>query len=95
VEVEEAHRRLAMLDHAENPWYPSYWRHIAEPGFTYIDPSLVLAEPYDLAARAALRLRYRVVALAGGLQAPALEDQHAAFTRGFDALEGVVEGTNA
>jgi hypothetical protein len=95
VEVEEAHRRLAMLDHPENPRYPSYWRYIAEPGFTYINPSLVLAEPYDLAAGAVLRLRYRIVALPGGLQAPALEDQHVAFTRGFDAPEGVVEGTDA
>jgi hypothetical protein len=59
------------------------------------NPSFVLAELYDLAAGAALRLRYRILALEGGLKAPALEDQHAAFTREFDAPEGVVEGTNA
>jgi hypothetical protein len=70
---------LAILDHPDNPRHPSYWRYIDEPGFSYINPSLVLAGPYDLAEGATLRLRYRLIVLDGAPDAAALADRHRAF----------------
>jgi hypothetical protein len=74
---------LAMLDHPDNLRYPSFWRYIDTPGFFYINPSPLLAEPYVLAPGALLRLRYRVLALEGDLDGAALDAQHAAFVRGL------------
>lgn len=81
---------VAMFDHPENPRHPSHWRYIDDPGFTYINPSLVLAEPFDLAPGATLRLRYRLLALDTPLDGAALDERHAAFAAGrwgIDALD--------
>lgn len=73
---------VVMFDHPENPRYPSHWRYIDDPGFTYINPSLVLAEPFDLAPGATLRLRYRLLARDTPLDGAALDAWHAAFAAG-------------
>lgn len=52
---------LAIFDHPANERHPSHWRCILEPGFGYINPSFVLAEPYVLDPGRMLRLRYRVL----------------------------------
>ena len=70
---------LTILDHPGNPRYPSYWRYIADPGFSYINPSLVLAEPYDLSPGASFRVRYRLLAADGAMDGAKLELAHEAF----------------
>lgn len=74
---------LVMMDHPENPRYPSHWRYIDDPGFTYINPSLVLAAPYDLAPGATLRLRYRILTLDGNIDTAATARRYAEYERGL------------
>lgn len=52
---------IAMFDHRDNPRHPTHWRCILEPGFGFINPAFVLAEPYALPAGESLTLRYRVL----------------------------------
>ena len=85
VDVAGQRSALAMLDHPENPRYPSHWRYIDDPGFFYINPSLVLVEPYDLATGEVLRLRYRIIVTDGSLDGAALDAQHLAFVKGGEA----------
>lgn len=70
---------LTMFDHPDNPRYPNHWRCIMTPGFGYINPSLVLAEPFILSAGERFDLRYRVLVHDGLLDATALEDEFSRF----------------
>jgi hypothetical protein len=73
---------IAMLDHPQNPRYPSYWYYSddSDPlGFAYLNPSLVLAEPYDLASGDVLRLRYRLLLIEEPLDGTSLNQRQATF----------------
>jgi hypothetical protein len=52
---------IALFDHPENPRHPPYWRCIMEPGFGYINPCLVMFEPYTLQTGKSLQLCYRTL----------------------------------
>lgn len=76
---------LAILDHPGNPRYPSFWYYgddIDPLGFPFLNPSLVLAAPYNLDAGETVRLRYRIFAQDQEHAAAVLDDQHAAFAAG-------------
>lgn len=70
---------IAMFDHPENPRYPTHWRCILNPGFGYINPSLVLAEPYQLQEGDVLMLRYRVLVHSGWGDAAQMEAEFERF----------------
>jgi hypothetical protein len=72
---------IAMFDHPGNPRHPTYWRTIIEPGFGYLNPAFVLAEPFTLDAGGTLRLRYRVLIHRGRADATLLEREYCEFAR--------------
>jgi len=73
---------IAMMDHPDNPRHPTAWRYIADPGFSYLNPSPVLNEPLRLASGQVLRLRYRVVIYEGQPDADDLASMYHAFAEG-------------
>lgn len=73
---------IAMFDHPDNPRYPTHWRCILNPGFGYINPAFVLAEPYQLAPATPLTLRYRVLVHPGWGDAEQMEAEFARFVAG-------------
>jgi len=80
---------VAMLDHPENPRYPTYWYYgdATDPlGFAFVNPSLVLAEPYVVRPGETMRLRYRILVHTQALTAAVLNEQHAAFAAGLPIL---------
>lgn len=72
---------VAMFDHPSNPRYPTHWRCILEPGFGYINPAFVLAEPYILPAGETLNLLYRVLIHPGWGNTQLLEEEFQRFSR--------------
>lgn len=73
---------IAMFDHPDNPRYPTHWRCILNPGFGYINPAFVLAEPFHLSAAESLTLRYRVLVHSGWGDAGQMEGEFERFAEG-------------
>jgi hypothetical protein len=55
---------VAILDHPRNPWNPCPW-FTRDYGFASPTPMNFMAKTWDLGAGKSVRLRYRVVLLAG------------------------------
>lgn len=73
---------VAMFDHPNNVRHPTHWRCILDPGFGYLNPAFVLAEPYTLSKGRSLTLKYRILIHSGIITADELErefDTFAAF----------------
>ncbi len=70
---------VAIFDHPANPRHPTPWRFIAEPGFGYLNPALLLAEPLTVPGGARMRLRYRVLVYAGKVDPGRLAGEWAEF----------------
>jgi hypothetical protein len=70
---------VAIFDHPSNPGYPTHWRYIADPGFTYLNPSPLLAAPIAVPPGETLRLRYRVLVYPGRADAERLAREFARF----------------
>ena len=70
---------VAMFDHPANPRHPTPWRYIADPGFAYLNPSPLLAEPLRLQAGETLGLRYRVLVFPGPADPSRLEAEWARY----------------
>ena len=62
---------IAVCDHPANPGHPACWR---VDGLRGINPAPTIAGAIELAAGAALRLRYRLIAHRGALAAARIEE---------------------
>lgn len=62
---------IAVCDHPANPGHPACWRVDGQRG---INPAPTIAGAIELAAGAALRLRYRLIAHRGPLPAARIEE---------------------
>ena len=72
---------VAMFDHPTNPGHPTHWRYIADPGFAYLNPSPLLADPITVAPGKTLTLRYRVLVYPGAPDGDRLAREHASFAK--------------
>jgi hypothetical protein len=73
---------VAILDHPENPRYPTHWYYSISTGplaFTLLNPALLLQQSLDLSAGEQLDLRYRLLLLDDPLSAQELDRRHAEF----------------
>jgi hypothetical protein len=75
---------VAILDHPANPRHPTRWYAIVNPrqSFWFINAAWLQLEPYDLAAREKVTLRYRVVVHPGRWDATKLESEHRRYAPG-------------
>lgn len=74
---------IALLDHPENPRYPSpfYSRDSTRP-FGFICTSFIFHEPYEIKNGESLRLRYRVVVHDGEMESAAIRSCHDRYATG-------------
>lgn len=70
---------VAIFDHPSNPRHPTPWRFVAEPGFAYLNPSPLLANPLSLDPRERLVLHYRVWVYPGQADPDRLEAEQVRF----------------
>ncbi len=52
---------VALLDHVDNPRYPTRWYAIRDPVMSYINAALLNDEPLTLQRKEVMNLRYRVI----------------------------------
>ena len=67
---------MVFMVHPETPRNPPLWKTFANPGFGYINPSPVMAEPLGLKAGEVLRLQYRVLVHPGHMTPETVEEAY-------------------
>ena len=72
-----AYAGLAIMDHPENPRHPTYW--CGDAGCSFLNPCLVVKEPYAMAEGERLSLTYRVCVFTGLPERSALDERYKAF----------------
>jgi hypothetical protein len=73
---------VAMLDHPQNPRYPTRWYAIVNPkqSFGFLNAAWLQLQPFELRARDNVTLRYRVLVHPGRWDAARLNEEQRRFS---------------
>ncbi len=82
-EIDGGEAGVAFLDHPDNLRYPTRWYGIVDKSvpFWFLNASFLQLEPYTLASRRSMVLRYRVVVHPQRWDAVRLEKEHARYVK--------------